>query len=333
MTLPALVQRIGVMCLIVIALSAKGWAQETRPISTLRIGVVVGDNLNYILRRMEPFRLYLQDRLQRRVTIEGTYSFQNLMEVQASGRIHYAIYSASAYARAWANCRCVEPLAAPKSMSGGYGIKSVLLVDSATSYQSLEDLDNKRVLYTSPATLAGHLVPARAMSLLSGGERFVFADADVARDASASLRALNAGTADGVFGWEGAEGPVRGTIDAAEQSGVLEPGSTRTIWRSALLPHGPHAVLNDLPEDIIKTLRTALTDLDRDDVEPVLRVQSTGSSNSEQTRIETTYTAAEILDSVDVIYGGGFVAVDHYDYLPILNVLGWGTENEVPAWP
>lgn len=333
MNLPAPIQRFGLACLILIALSGGGWAQETRPISTLRIGVVVGDNLNYTLRRMEPFRLYLQERLQRRVTIEGTYSFQNLMEVQAKGRIHYAIYSASAYARAWANCRCLEPLAAPKSMSGGSGIRSVLLVDSNSPYQSVEDLDNGRVLYTSPATLAGHLIPARAMSLLSGNERFVFADADVARDASASLKALKSGAADGVFGWQGNEGPVRGTVDAAEQSGLLEPGSTRIIWRSALLPHGPHAVLNDLPKSLIEDLRTALTDLDRDSDEPVLRLQSTVSSDSGQTGFEITYTAAEILDAVDVIYGGGFVAVDHYDYLPVLNVLGWGTENKVPAWP
>lgn len=308
-------------------------AEGTRPISTLRIGVVVGDNLNYTLRRMEPFRLYLEDRLKRRVTIEGTHSFQNLMEVHAKGRIHYAIYSASAYARSWASCRCLVPLAAPKSIDGGHGIHSVLLVPSATTYRTLDDLNNKRVLYTSPSTLTGHLIPARAMSLLSGHDRFVFADADMARDAAAGLDALKSGAAVGVFAWEGAEGPQRGTVSAAEKRGLIEPGFARTVWRSDLLPHGPHAILSDLPKALIDDLRGALLGLVPENETPVLRVQSTVTSNNKQHTFEKTYTASDILNSIDIMFGGGFAPIDHYDYLPVLNVLGWGTEDVVPVWP
>ncbi len=327
------IHRFCMAILVLLLFSTHVSAQGTRPISTLRIGVVVGDNLSYTLRRMEPFRLYLEDRLNRRVTIEGTHSFQNLMEVHAQGRIHYAIYSASAYARAWASCRCLVPLAAPKSPGGGHGMYSVLLVAADTNFHSLDDLNNQRVLYTSPSTLAGHLIPARAMSLLSGQERFVFADADMARNATAGLEALKSGTADGVFAWEGEEGVQRGTVASAEKRGLIEPGFTRTVWRSALLPHGPHAVLKDLPENLIRDLRAALISLDPTDDSIALNVQSTVTSNNNQQVFETGFTAADILHSIDSMFGGGFTPVDHYDYLPVLNVLGWGTENKVPAWP
>ncbi|MGJ8532134.1 MAG: PhnD/SsuA/transferrin family substrate-binding protein [Alphaproteobacteria bacterium] len=325
--------RFGAAILVLLFLTMSVWAQGTRPISTLRIGVVVGDNLNHTLRRMEPFRLYLEDRLNRRVTIEGTHSFQNLMEVHARGRIHYAIYSASAYARAWASCRCLEPLAAPKSIGGGSGIYSVLLVAADTRFQSLDDLNNQRVLYTSPSTLAGHLIPARAMSLLSGKDRFVFADADMARNAAIGLEALKSGSANGVFAWEGAEGPLRGTAASAEKRGVIEPGFARSVWRSDLLPHGPHAILSDLPAALIADLRSALINLDPEDDSVQLRVRNAQASNDGQEASETSYTASDILDSIDNLFGGGFSPVDHYDYLPVLNVLGWGTENTVPAWP
>lgn len=325
--------RFGAAILVLLFLTMSGWAQGTRPISTLRIGVVVGDNLNYTLQRMEPFRLYLEDRLDRRVTIEGTHSFQNLMEVHAQGRIHYAIYSASAYARSWATCRCLEPLAAPKSIGGGYGIYSVLLVAADTRFRSLDDLNNQRVLYTSPSTLAGHLIPARAMSLLSGKDRFVFGDADMARNAAIGLDALKSGSANGVFAWEGAEGAQRGMVASAEKRGLIEPGFTRSVWRSDLLPHGPHAVLNDLPADLIADLKAALIDLDPADNAIMLRVRSAVASNNSQQAFETSYTSSDILDSIDNLFGGGFSPIDHYDYLPVLNVLGWGTENTVPAWP
>lgn len=333
MRFAARIFRFGMAILAFLLVTSQVWAQGTRPISTLRIGVVVGDNLNYTLRRMEPFRLYLENRLNRRVTIEGTHSFQNLMEVHAQGRIHYAIYSASAYARAWAACRCMEPLAVPISNGGGTGMYSVLLVRSDSDYRTLNDLNNQRVLYTSPSTLAGHLIPARAMSLLSGQGRFIFADADVAADASAGLQALMSGNADAVFGWEGAEGPQRGTVVSAEKRGLVGPDSLRTIWRSDFLPHGPHAILSDLPTDVIDGLRSALLELDPADETITLRVQNTVRTDDNQPVFDTGYTDADILGSIDNIFGGGFASIGHYDYLPVLNVLGWGTENKVPAWP
>lgn len=313
------------LVVLLVGTAVTSYAADTRPITTLRIGVVTGENVNYQLGRMEPFRLYLENRLNRRVTIEATRNYQALMEAHANGRIHYAIYSAAAYAKSWAACRCLEPLAAPKSMGGGHGIRSVLIVANDAPYQGLEDLNNKRVLYTSPSTLAGHLVPARAMSLLSGKDEFVFGDADVSRNMRESLSALKLGSASAVFGWQGSEGAMRGTIASAEARGFLEPGSARVIWQSDFLPHGPHAVLNDLPKDIIAALRASLVQLLPVSEISVLEIAQESGAKS--------YSSSEILDSIDIQFGGGFAAIGHYDYLPVLNILGWGTESIVPAWP
>lgn len=325
MRLSKLATRISAICLAICFLVPASLAAGNRSITTLRIGVVVGENVNYRLGRMEPFRLYLESQLKRRVTIEATRNYQALMEAHAEGRIHYAIYSAAAYAKSWAACRCLEPLAAPKSLGGGHGIRSVLIVADDAPYQSLEDLNNKRVLYTAPSTLAGHLVPARAMSILSGKGQFVFGDADVARNVLESLNALKLGNASAIFGWQGSEGAMRGTIASAEKRGLLEEGTTRVIWESDFLPHGPHTVLNDLPKDIIDRLRAALLSLETTSAASVV-------TNANLTE-PISYTAADVLDAVDTNFGGGFSVVDHYDYLPVLNILGWGTESIVPAWP
>src|SRR5205085_1730708 len=50
-----------------------------------------------------------------------------LIDAQASARIEYAIYSATAYATALQRCGCVEPLVAPVDTDGAAGIRSVLL--------------------------------------------------------------------------------------------------------------------------------------------------------------------------------------------------------------
>lgn len=317
--------RISIVFWALCSLVTVGFAAGNRPITTLRIGVVVGDNVNYRLGRMEPFRLYLESQINRNVTIEATRNYQALIEAHAKGRIHYAIYSAAAYAKSWASCRCLEPLAAPKSLGGGHGIRSVLIVADDAPYQTLEDLNNKRILYTAPSTLAGHLVPARAMSMLSGKGSFVFGDADVSRDVLESLSALKLGSASAIFGWQGSEGTMRGTISSAEQRGLVEAGSARVIWQSDFLPHGPHAVLDDLPQGLIDELRSALLRLQPTSDETVASQLDADS--------QLNYTSADILDAIDTNFGGGFAAVDHYDYLPVLNIMGWGTESVVPAWP
>ncbi|MEP0522020.1 MAG: PhnD/SsuA/transferrin family substrate-binding protein [Hyphomicrobiales bacterium] len=317
--------RISIAFWALCGLVTAGFAAGNRPVTTLRVGVVVGENVNYRLGRMEPFRLYLEGQLNRSVTIEATRNYQALLEAHAKGRIHYAVYSAAAYAKSWAACRCLEPLAAPKSLSGGHGIRSVLIVADDAPYKSVQDLNNKRVLYTAPSTLAGHLVPARAMSMLSGNGNFIFGDADVAKDVLESLSALKLGNASAIFGWQGSEGNTRGTISSAEQRGLLEIGSTRVIWQSEFLPHGPHAVLDDLPQEIIDKLRAALLRL-----QPTSDETVASALHSESLR---DYSSADVLEAIDANFGGGFAAVDHYDYLPILNILGWGTESIVPAWP
>lgn len=325
MRLLKLATRISAILLAVCTFATMSLAAGNRPLTTLRIGVVVGENVNYRLGRMEPFRLYLESQLKRSVTIEATRNYQALIEAHAKGRVHYAIYSAAAYAKSWAACRCLEPLAAPKSLSGGHGIRSVLIVANDAPYKSLEDLNNERVLYTAPSTLAGHLVPARAMSILSGNGNFVFGDADVARNVMESLSALKVGSASAIFGWQGSEGNMRGTIASAQRRGIIEGGAARVIWQSEFLPHGPHAVLNDLPQGIIDGLRSAL-----------LRLQPTIStivvSNTDAPE-PVDYSAADVLDAIDTNFGGGFSKIDHYDYLPVLNIMGWGTESIVPAWP
>src|SRR5690606_33295644 len=49
-----------------------------------------------------------------------------LVEAQAGGRVHYAIYSAGGFAAAQAVCSCVEPLVAPVGSSGDVGLRAVV---------------------------------------------------------------------------------------------------------------------------------------------------------------------------------------------------------------
>src|SRR5690606_4354540 len=88
-------------------------------------------------------------------------SYAALIDAQASSRIEYAVYSASAYAAAYRRCACVEPLVAPTGEDGSIGIRSVLIAKDGR-LRSVTDLAGHRIALLPPDSIAGHRMPLAA---------------------------------------------------------------------------------------------------------------------------------------------------------------------------
>ena len=73
------------------------WRDE---IKVLRIGVMTGPNSAYRLAQLEPFRAYLAEKLAVPVEIIPARDYRALIDAQVGSRVHYAIYSATAFAAA-----------------------------------------------------------------------------------------------------------------------------------------------------------------------------------------------------------------------------------------
>lgn len=187
-----------------------------------------------------------------------------LVEAQAAGRLHYAVYSALAYAAASERCGCVEPVAAPVGADGAIGIRSVLIARE-DGMADLSEIASHRIAAGPADSVTGLLLPLAGLAAEPARLR---ADAPYllhAESAAVAEAMFADGRADALFGWEpaspaGEADPAGGTLARLEAAGIA-PSGLRVVWRSPVLRFGPHAVLASLDLETKRRLGVFLTHL------------------------------------------------------------------------
>jgi phosphonate transport system substrate-binding protein len=294
--------------------AAAEW-QDTH--KALRVGFLAVDGAAYDLRKLEPFRAYLQATIGFPVELVPAVSYAALIDAQATDRVQYAIHSATSFVTAAAQCRCVEPLALPTAFNGARGFHSVILARADSGVASPRDAAGKTLAVSSGDSVAGRLVPLKYLAREGIDPSTHFGSLVEASDPAAAIAALVAGNADLAVGWSSLTGDPAagydfGVLTSLVQARLLSMDSVRIVWQSPLIPFGPHAVRNDVPEAFRTVLLSALT---------------------------TIASAAPVaIDAVDrsPIGGGGFVPVSASDYAVVADLIGGeaaGSSGLRPAAP
>lgn len=237
--------------------------------SVLRVGVVTGANALYRQAQLEPFRLYLEARTALPVEIIALPTYAALIEAHSASRVHYGIYSATAFSTAAAACRCVEPVAIPTAPGGETGFHAILVARSDGPIETLAAAKATRLALAGPDSVAGRLMPMKAFAE-EGIAAPDFAEILDTADAEIAVTALLAGEADVAAAWsslsgDAASGYSFGTLTALVAEGGLAMDQIRIIWQSPLIPFGPHAVRTDLPADLKALLADSLTAMAAED--------------------------------------------------------------------
>lgn len=241
------------------------WREE---IGTFRVGIVAEPGAGNTVAGLAELNDAYGKALGMKVEFFVARSYPALIDAHTSGRIEYAVYSASAYAAAFHRCECIEPLVAPVGEDGTTGIRSVLIARDGR-LPSPDDLAGRRIALLPADSIAGHQVPMAMFqpngSPISGEESFF-----VAVDSAEAAEALLAEDGvDAIFGWmPAATGPEAdgGTMTRLEAAG-LDRSQLAVIWRSDLLRYGPHAVSRGLdpePKKRLTEFLLALKDVDTD---------------------------------------------------------------------
>jgi phosphonate transport system substrate-binding protein len=265
-------------------------------IAVLRVGVMTGANASYRMAQLAPFKLYLESRLSVPVEIVAMPDYRALIDAQAASRLHYAIYSASAYAAAAQQCRCVEPIAVPVRAGGETGFHAVLVVRSDGPIRGLADAEGKRLALAGADSVAGRLLPLKALGDEGIDPSNFFAAIVDTENPEMAINALLAGDADIAAAWSSLAGDASagysfGVLTTLVADGGLSIDRIRIVWQSPLIPFGPHVVRSDLPEDLKALLSKSLADIAFED--------------------------PRALDAVDRSGGQGFAAADASLFAPL----------------
>lgn len=258
---------------------AADWRSE---LGTFRVGLVAVGEPGVAAVRVEPFRLALAEQLGVPVEIVPMRDYPALIDAATRYHVEYSVFSASAFAAAYAMCECLEPMAIANSGDGTGSFKEVLIARQGGP-ASVSALAGKKVARLSGPALGGALLAEnelKAEGLDLDGAAVAFGDSDSALDALAD------GTVDAVLGWSSmtgdpSQGYSRGTLRRiAEREGSALDYTV--IWQSSDIPHRVHAVRSTLDGEAKTILRSVLT----------------GMFNADPLAY----------DSIEPLFGGGFVA-------------------------
>jgi len=273
-----------------------------KKLGVFRVGIVGGSRTILETRQVQPFKNALQDSLGMPVEIFAARDHAALIEAIVGSRIEYAVFSATAFSATWKMCKCVEPIAVPTTADGSSGFRSVLITRKKAKRKSavnrLSDLKGSTTVVPGKHSFSGYLYPKIEL-----GRSGITLDTknwpvENMETMDAAIQGFHEGKGDALLGWMPAlanNESARGTLAALIEKAGGDKTAFRTIWTSPALPHGPHAVRNNLANEAKVIVWNTLRDLNQ--------------------------KGPKAYDAIEPLFGNGFQQATLEDYRPLINIL------------
>jgi phosphonate transport system substrate-binding protein len=267
-------------------------AAARRPPQPLRLGVFAGRRVGARMAALSPVSFALSQRLRRPVELLPMSSHGAMIDAQLQRRIDGGFYTASSYAIAEAQCRCLEPIVAPAAADGAVAYRAIIVARKESGIGAAADLAGKTV-----ATGAEDSLGARRMQLAGllaeGMNPAGFGAVITTESPEEAVRLVVSGIADAAFAWSSLSGDAalgysRGTLANLVASGELDIGDIAIVWRSPPITHGPLALVASLPPGDKRRIETYMLGLEQ--LEPAA------------------------YDALNPFYPGGYAAVGPEDF-------------------
>lgn len=283
--------------LISVSISSADWREE---LGKLRIGILAGDDVSRSVAAIEPFRKAIEESLGIDVEIYGARDYANLVQAHTSGRVEYAILSATAFSISRKICKCNEALVVAKSGDGTSHFNSVIIARDG-GISSPSQLAGRQVIALSRDSVAGYAFPIHELALQDVNFKELNVDVIFGTSARESVMLFAQGQGEALIGWSSLDGDQvsgysRGTLKELSKFSNGDANQYNVIWQSKPIPHRVHSIVNKIPSEAKAALQEQL--------------QSMFDSNP------VAYDAAE------PIFGGGFVAAQTSSFDPLIEFVG-----------
>jgi phosphonate transport system substrate-binding protein len=246
-------------------LTQESYAQES-----IRIGVYAYQAPAETLTRLEPFRIYLSESIEKPVEIVPQDSWDSLILSMATSRLDYAIVTAGVYAAAMQSCDCVEPLVKPVLPDNAEGYRPMLMSASDGPVFDISDMYGRRLTIVGEGSTVAHRLGLAELQQQNIDPDKQFRSVryqDTLEEAVQQL--LRQGT-DAVMTWSLAEldddlpSPDGGLAYLAAKDESFDVSSIRMIWAGRPVPLALHIVHEDMPAATRESLLEAMLALTPD---------------------------------------------------------------------
>jgi len=232
-----------------------------------RIGILGGDLEAVQLREHACLKAKTQQALGVPVELAPSPDYVGVYEGLRAGSLDAAGLGAAGYAGLFLeDPDMIEPLVAAEQEDGLLGYYSVLLVRADSPYRTLDDLRNRSLAFSEKLSTSGFLIPNHELSEQGFAPRRFFGRLAFTGGHSQVVMAVLGGDFDAGVTWSSMVGDYergfsRGNLRRMVDRGLLDMSDLRIIWKSELIPEGPHVVRTALPQEAKDLYRQLLLDL------------------------------------------------------------------------
>ena len=239
---------------------AEDWKQQVKE---LRIGLLGGENTSSRLARYDAFQHLLQDRLGVPIKTFPAADYAGVMQAMAAGQLDLAEFSPSAFAGAWIDCKCIDPIVVPQEKDGTIFYISVMITRKDSGITSLEQMRGHSLAWADPNSASGYLIPSASLKAAGIGtaDGAYFSRTGFAGGHEQGIIAVLNKQYDAAVTWTSGQGDIaqgfsRGALRGMVDRHMLNMSDVDIIWKSGKIPNGPWGLRSALPAG----LKTAFTD-------------------------------------------------------------------------
>lgn len=147
-----------------LALTAPARAQDWKSqVKELRVGLLGGENTASRLARYDNFQHLLQETLGIPVKLYPAADYAGVMQAMGAGQLDLAEYSPSAFAGAWLDCHCVDPIVVPLEKDGTVFYIAVMVTRKNSGITSIEQMKGHSLAWADPNSASGYLIPSASL--------------------------------------------------------------------------------------------------------------------------------------------------------------------------
>ena len=237
-------------------------------IKEFRVGLLGGENTQDRLARYGKFQELLQQKLGIPVKLFPAADYAGVMQGIAAGQLEMAGFGASAFAGAWLDCKCVEPIVVPQENDGSTYYYSVMVVRADSGIKTLEDMKGHSLAWADPNSTSGYLIPSATLKSkgIDLADGVYFSRTGFAGGHEQGVVAMLNKQYDACVTWTSGQGDIkdgysRGNLRTMVDRGMLKMSDVNIIWQSGKIPNGPWAVRTALPAELKKQVTDFMLDL------------------------------------------------------------------------
>ncbi|MEH6718877.1 MAG: phosphate/phosphite/phosphonate ABC transporter substrate-binding protein [Aurantimonas endophytica] len=238
-----------------VGLSAPALSQDVNP-DTLTIALLPDENASELIKRNEPFKAYLEEKLGKEVELVVTTDYSSMIEAMRFGRIHLGYFGPLSYVLAKSKSD-IEPFAAMVT-DGEATYRSILIANAEAGVETLADAAGKTVAFGDRASTSSHLIPKTMLK-----EAGLTADTDYEEQFVGSHDAVAVAVQNGNAQVGGLSEVIWNAVIAR---GLVDPSKVTVLDHSKLYPQYPWTMQSNLSPELKEKIRAAFLEMKDEEV-------------------------------------------------------------------